>query len=580
MKINIKFTLFIAILFLSLQGFPYGPSGSLPVLTITTEGGKPIADKENYLQATYSIDPKGDKNVEALSGTLQIRGRGNYTWNAFEKKPYKIKLDEKAKLLGFKKSKHFVLLAHADDNLGFLREPMGFRLSEMAALAWTPGQKPVELIINGDYRGLYFLVESIRIDKDRVDIFDQEDENPSTDVSGGWLCEIDNYEEPASEQITIREGNGNLIRITHHAPEEINAEQEAYLRQQMEALNRAFYIQDPASREFEKLVDLTSLVNYYVLQELMDGQEAFRGSCYFHRDRGEEKKWTWGPVWDFGNTYMRQEGRMIYEWPDWGQTWIDQIVKFHSFQEAYKKRFVEFLENDYEEIKAYVREYAATIEASARADYERWPQFGNYDVNQKVDQLIGFLHRRIKFLGGRWGIETNVSSGMYIRGDFNGWGADISHEFDVPVDGVYVANCPEFTGRFKIADYGWNPHNWGTVVVNQNIPLDTPIEIINGGESKDMVSPGGFKSVIFRILEPGQKATVELSSLSATEIRYPSADNPDVVILGNQIRIDDGTASIYDISGRCLARGVQRYEASAGLYLVVTPSRTLKIAIP
>ena len=69
---------------------------------------------------------KNDDSIEASEGELQIRGRGNYTWDWFEKKPYRIKLDKKAPLLGFNKSKHFVLLAHADDNLGFLRETDGF----------------------------------------------------------------------------------------------------------------------------------------------------------------------------------------------------------------------------------------------------------------------------------------------------------------------------------------------------------------------------------------------------------------------------------------------------------------------
>ena len=63
---------------------------------------------------------------------------------------------------------HFALLAHADDNLGFMREPMGFWLSERLGLEWTPDMKPVEVVLNGDYIGLYFLVENIRVAKDRV----------------------------------------------------------------------------------------------------------------------------------------------------------------------------------------------------------------------------------------------------------------------------------------------------------------------------------------------------------------------------------------------------------------------------
>ena len=239
-----NYFLIIILILISQRVYGVEPSKTIPVMYITTENNQPILDKENYIKGEYKVEPFGDPETVAAEGTLQIRGRGNYTWDWFDKKPYRIKLDDKVPLLGFKKSKHFVLLAHADDNLGFMREPMGFKLSELAGMDWTPGQKPVELVINGDYRGLYFLVENIRIDKDRVNIFDQEDEEMSSDVTGGWLCELDNYEEDPSEQITIREGNGDIIRITHHSPEIINEEQKEFLRTQMEALDKAFYIKD------------------------------------------------------------------------------------------------------------------------------------------------------------------------------------------------------------------------------------------------------------------------------------------------------------------------------------------------
>jgi hypothetical protein len=127
---------------------------------------------------------------------MEIRGRGNYTWTGFDKKPYRIKLGEKKKLLGMNKSRHFTLLAHADDNLAFLRNTVGFELSRRLGLKYTPAQQPVEVVLNGDYIGLYFLTENIRIANDRVDITEQADMTTHPDsITGGWLIEIDNYTE-------------------------------------------------------------------------------------------------------------------------------------------------------------------------------------------------------------------------------------------------------------------------------------------------------------------------------------------------------------------------------------------------
>lgn len=59
-----------------------------------------------------------------------------------------------------------------------------------------PDYRFVELVLNGDYRGLYLLVEKIRIDKDRINITEQKNgEEDEENITGGWLLEFDNYEE-------------------------------------------------------------------------------------------------------------------------------------------------------------------------------------------------------------------------------------------------------------------------------------------------------------------------------------------------------------------------------------------------
>ncbi len=95
-------------------------SGTLPVLYIQTENNTPITSKEDYLQATYYLDAMGIDGYESIGSvaeplTMEIKGRGNYTWSGFNKKPYRIKLSDKQSLLGLTKSKHFALMAHADD---------------------------------------------------------------------------------------------------------------------------------------------------------------------------------------------------------------------------------------------------------------------------------------------------------------------------------------------------------------------------------------------------------------------------------------------------------------------------------
>ena len=125
------------------------------------------------MNASLYLDANGVSGIEPVGSaeapvSLKIKGRGNYTWTGFDKKPYRLKFDKKVSIMGMKKNKHFGLLAHADDDLGFLRNAVGFELSRRLGLAWTPTAEPVEVFLNGDYIGLYFLTELVRVDPDRV----------------------------------------------------------------------------------------------------------------------------------------------------------------------------------------------------------------------------------------------------------------------------------------------------------------------------------------------------------------------------------------------------------------------------
>ena len=206
--------------------YAVSPSGTLPVLYIQTENNQKIESKEVYVNATYYLDNKGLSGYESIGSaaeplTMEIKGRGNYSWTGFDKKPYRIKLADKQQLLGMNKSKHFTLLAHADDSndrKGFMRNAVGFELSKLIGMTYTPDAKPLELVLNGDYIGLYFLTEHIRVDKDRVNIVEQEDEEiDSEKITGGWLVEIDNYD--TDPHVTIKEGGEATMWITYKTPE-------------------------------------------------------------------------------------------------------------------------------------------------------------------------------------------------------------------------------------------------------------------------------------------------------------------------------------------------------------------------
>ena len=411
-----------AMLVFAANAFAATFSGSLPVMYINTENSTPITSKDYYLNATYYVDNLGLDGYQSVGSAseplaLKIKGRGNYTFTGFDKKPYRLKLDAKAALLGIKKSKHFALLAHADDDLGFLRNTMGFELSRRMGLDFTPEQRPVEVVLNGDYIGLYFLTETIRVDSDRVKITEQADnETDPNNITGGWLVEIDNYDEDA--QVSITEGNGEKIRLTYKSPEALSSEQSNYLINLANAVNTAIYANDKSSTDWENYIDLDSLAAFYVVQEVMDNAESFHGSCYFHKDRGADTKIIFGPVWDFGNSFHRGTDRFIYQDPPFGQTWIGEIAKFPRFQSKVKEVWKKFITYNYSSLDQFASDFASQISSAAKADYNRWPNYGNQNMTDRKNSFLNMLHAKVNWLVNQWGgagiSATNASASISV----------------------------------------------------------------------------------------------------------------------------------------------------------------------
>ena len=115
-------------------------SGTLPIMFIHSD--EPISTKEYYVNATCYIDALGQEGYESLGTAdspipLLIKGHGNWTWKAYNKKPYRLKFQDRVSPLGMKENRHFTLLAHADDDLVFLRNTVGFELSRLMGIRFA-----------------------------------------------------------------------------------------------------------------------------------------------------------------------------------------------------------------------------------------------------------------------------------------------------------------------------------------------------------------------------------------------------------------------------------------------------------
>lgn len=424
-----------------------GMSGTLPVLYVNVylyddenktfyldANGNKILDNEiidrnlshkNYFNGEYWLDVNGcqwliDEGAESVGSEadplpLQIKARGNYTRKAFSKKPFKLKLDKKKNLLNIningKTSKHWAILAHADDNKGYLRNFTGFALGERIGLPWTPRQQPVEVVINGDYRGLYFLTESIRVGDGRVPV-EELDDNVSDPalVSGGYIVELDNYDE--ENQIRMPEkGNGpgykDMLRVTFDTPEVYSELQRRFITDQFTAINDC--IGDNSDKLWE-YVDLDDFARYYIVEEIISHTESFHGSTYLFRDRGEGQKWHFSPLWDCGNAFNGSTTDFFYNGSPFGNTWIPSVRLNDTFNAKVKETWQWFMgkQGGFAGLEDDINAYCTHIAEAAKADAARWqgqpvPADGqsvsdNSDMERRRQTVLKHLDDKINWL--------------------------------------------------------------------------------------------------------------------------------------------------------------------------------------
>ncbi|MBP3671327.1 MAG: CotH kinase family protein [Bacteroidaceae bacterium] len=578
-RLSLRNILFVIGLFavLTIQAASY--SGTVPVIYINTENGTPITSKEDYLQATYYLDPMGCDGIEAIGSetaqeALEIRGRGNWTWNGFDKKPYRIKLGSKTAIMGMNKSKHFALMANADDELSGLRNAVGYQLARMLDMPWTPEAKPVEVVLNGEYIGLYFLTETIRVDSDRVNIVEQADEE--TDplaITGGWLVEIDNYD--TDPHVRITEGNGERIIFTYKTPEILSKEQETFLREQMTTIDNAIYSKDKNSTTWEEYIDLDRLVRFYIVQEILDNAESFHGSCYMHRNLGENEKWLFGPVWDFGNTFRRGGGQFIYENPPYGQTWIAEIAKFPRFQEKVKEIWLQLRENNFNEIYTYIDNYVENNEAAIQADDVRWPDYGSQNVKGDGTTMKNNIRERVAFLAEHWGdVVQDVSPTsytVYFTAEGTNWSNVNAYSWD------YNGSVTEFLG------------NWPGTKLTQTVTIDNkqyytltfdpgytptgPMIIFNDGKSGV-----GEHQTEDLVLE--NNTIYNLNGKMGTYTSIHDITKGQDLHISHRTLSCSGHIALYNMQGILVAQGDKQVTApAAGIYIVVTDYMARKVVI-
>jgi len=377
-----------------------------PTIRIYTAGGAPIHSKEVYVSGRIVIDDPENRYSEMshFEGTMQIRGRGNSTWN-MPKKPYKIKLDKKASLFGVPADKDWVLLANYSDKT-LLRNTVAMRISEICGLPWTPKTFPVELYLNDEYQGCYDFTEHKETSADRVKI------SPS-----GFYLEIE-----AKKDKTVWFDTGMKVPVMFNEPEQPAEEQFSYVRDFFEGMEAALRSENRADPQegYAAWIDVDSFVSQYIVQELTKNIDAdlFKSQFLTLEPGG---KLTFAHVWDFdlalGNCdYFSGHPGMDSSFRGWyirnytqqgpGTGWYWYLFKDPAFASAVKARW-QAIYPSLEQLSEEISVLASSLSRAAHHNFARWNILGTYvwpnvkvlgDYGAEVEYMRGFYLDRLHWM--------------------------------------------------------------------------------------------------------------------------------------------------------------------------------------
>ena len=372
---------------------------NLPTVVVNIANGEEVIEKEKNLISNVYIISENGTDLLATSGT-EIRGRGNASWN-FEKKPYRLKFDKKQSPLGAPASaKKWTLISnHGDKTL--MRNILAFEVSRRVGQPYTPFCHPVDLIINGEYRGCYQLCDQVEADEDRV---------PCED---GYLIEIDAY--AWDEEVMFASASGIPVTIKHPDEDDITDQQKKFINEYFNKFEAAALASNFTDQNngYRKYLDLDSFLRNFIIGEFCANTDAF-WSVYMYKDAADGKLHT-GPTWDndlsFDNDYRTHPitsadylyavngsfagGRL--------KDIVDRIVKQDPQAKA---RLVELWdaalnEGNLKDLTTYMEDTADLLNESQQLNFKRWRILDqyvhmNYQALGSYEAELGTVRNHIK----------------------------------------------------------------------------------------------------------------------------------------------------------------------------------------
>ena len=409
-------------------------SSNLPIVVIETDGGVDIPDEPKVLGTMKIIwHQDGSRNYMTdintpqylnYNGRIGIETRGS-TSQDMEKKPYGLTTlqhdnltNNNVSILGMPEENDWILNSLAYDQTG-MRDVLAYELSESIG-QYAPRRAYCEVVVNGDYKGLYVFMEKIKADKGRVDI-EQMDSlcNSYPEVTGGFIIKADKAN-PDEPEAWIMNGNDfwdfdYFVHYVHHypKPENITEAQHDYIKSVFFDLDAEAESHNESIVDgYPSIIDIPSFVDFMMIAEYTSNVDVYGCSTFFHKDRNG--KLRAGPVWDYNLSFGYDEfgDRSGYDvWQfyngsnDGSRFWTELFFNCPTFRCYFAKRWNELSAIgqplNYLSVERRIDYYDSIISEAIVRDNQRWWKMLHHE--EYVAEMKDWIQLRIGWLNDHVG---------------------------------------------------------------------------------------------------------------------------------------------------------------------------------
>jgi hypothetical protein len=383
-------------------------SSNLPVIIINTHDQVILDDPKIEADMGIIYNGNGIRNnvtdaFNHYNGKIGIEIRGHAS-QQFPMKSYGIELRDASgnsqdkSLFGLPKESDWVLYApYTDKTLmrNFLTYTMAREMGH-----WAANCRFVEVVINGDYRGIYVFMEKIKRGSGRVNISKMATTDITGDaVTGGYIFSLDKDATGWFSSYGTPNAADKRLQFDYVYPksENIVAEQKAYLKSYVDSFENAL-----ASPQFQdkingvrKFADIASFIDFFIVNEVGRNIDGYRLSSFFYKDRNSKNNKIFaGPVWDFDLAFRNVNYCNGNDTTGWSYKfnyvcsndywlvpfWWDRLMTDTAFQSDLRCRWKGLRQtnlsvNHFNHLIDSIVDF--TAEARTR-HFQKWPVLGQY----------------------------------------------------------------------------------------------------------------------------------------------------------------------------------------------------------